>query len=251
MSHYGEALAAIQGGYSFSITISDDSWKETRVFNAGGVLQSTTDSAYVDGVIVSKVTVNADHSTESITYNAGIIAQEATVRADGSKNTKTFDASGNLVSEVARNSRRLFLEHALYGRRQDQDVCRQQRRQPRYLHLQHRGPELYDRAAARRRLRQGHRGDAEPRRRLAGLHPGHQGRRHQGHHALRFHRPQDVGDHRDLVGHHHRPVRHVWTSDQADGPARRRLVYHEDLHRNRADGALRRQCRRHQRDQAL
>ena len=104
ISHYGDALAAIQGGYSFSITISDDNWKETRVFNAGGVLQSTTDSAYVDGVIVSRVTVNADHSTESLTYNAGIIAQEAIVRADGSKNTKTFDTSGNLVSEVARNT---------------------------------------------------------------------------------------------------------------------------------------------------
>jgi hypothetical protein len=104
ISHYGEALAAIQGGYSFAITISDDNWSETRVFNVGGVLQSTTDSAYVDGVIVSKVTVNADHSTDSITYNAGIIAQEAIVEADGSQNTKTFDASGSLVSEVVKNS---------------------------------------------------------------------------------------------------------------------------------------------------
>jgi hypothetical protein len=104
ISHYGEALAAIQGGYSFSVTISDDNWSETRVFDAGGILQSTTDSAYIDGIIVSKVTVNADHSTESLIYNAGIIAQEAIVRADGSTNTKTFDASGNLVSEAAKNS---------------------------------------------------------------------------------------------------------------------------------------------------
>jgi len=104
ISHYGQALAAIQGGYSFSVAISDDNWSETRVFDAGGVLQSTTDSAYIDGVIASKVTVNADHSTHSVTYNAGIIAQEAIVRADGSRDTKTFDASGNLVSEVAKNS---------------------------------------------------------------------------------------------------------------------------------------------------
>jgi hypothetical protein len=104
ISHYGETLAAIQGGYSFSVTISDDNWSETRVFDAGGVLQSTTDSAYIDGVIASKVTVNADHSTESLIYNDGIIAQEAIVRADGSKNTKTFDSSGSLVSEVAQNS---------------------------------------------------------------------------------------------------------------------------------------------------
>jgi antitoxin component YwqK of YwqJK toxin-antitoxin module len=104
MSHYGKTLAAIQGGYSFSVTISDDGWSETKVFDSSGALQATTDSAYNNGVITSKVTVNADHSTDSVTYKAGIIAQEVMVEADGSKNTTTFDAAGHLVSEVAKNS---------------------------------------------------------------------------------------------------------------------------------------------------
>jgi hypothetical protein len=104
ISHYGEVLAAIQGGYAFSVTISDDNWTRTKVFDAGGVLQSTTNSAYSDGVITSKVTVHADQSTDSVIYQAGIIAQEVTVAADGSKNTRTFDATGSLVSETTKNS---------------------------------------------------------------------------------------------------------------------------------------------------
>ena len=99
------ALAAIEGGYSFSVTISDSNWSRTRVFDGGGVLESTTDFADSDGVITSKVTVHADQSTSnSEIYKAGIIAQEVTVEPDGSRNTKTYDATGSLVSEAVKNS---------------------------------------------------------------------------------------------------------------------------------------------------
>ena len=104
ISHYGKALAAIQGGYSFSLTLKDTNWTNTRLYDSGGTLQSTTNIAYENGVISSKVTVNADNSTDSTIYKAGIIAQQVIVKADGSKETKVYDATGNLTSDVIKNT---------------------------------------------------------------------------------------------------------------------------------------------------
>lgn len=104
ISHYGKALAAIQGGYSFSITISDDNWTNTRAFDSSGVLQSTTNIAYKNGVISSKVTVYADHSTDSVLYASGVITQEVIVKADGTKETKAFDAGGHLTTDTIKHA---------------------------------------------------------------------------------------------------------------------------------------------------
>ncbi|WP_315833636.1 RHS repeat protein [Bradyrhizobium prioriisuperbiae] len=104
ISHYSKALAAIQGGYSFAITVSDDTWTNTRTFDSTGVLQSTTNIAYTGGVIISKVTVYADHSTDSVMYSAGVIAQEVIVKADGTKETKAFDAGGHLTTDTIKHT---------------------------------------------------------------------------------------------------------------------------------------------------
>jgi hypothetical protein len=102
ISHYGHALAAIQGGYSFSVTTSSDTWSLTKVFNASGSLLSTTTSNFSNGLISSKVTVNTDGSTDSVNYIAGVASQEVIVKADGSKETKTFGVGG-VVSDTIVN----------------------------------------------------------------------------------------------------------------------------------------------------
>ncbi|KIF66130.1 hypothetical protein HY68_37375 [Streptomyces sp. AcH 505] len=100
ITHYGKALAAIQGGYAFSVTVSTGGWTNTKVFDSSGSLQSTTNAAFTNGVITSKVTVYADHSTDSIHYTGGTIAQELIVKADGSKETKNYDPTGHLSSDT-------------------------------------------------------------------------------------------------------------------------------------------------------
>nr|AWM05836.1 hypothetical protein CIT39_04775 [Bradyrhizobium symbiodeficiens] len=94
ISHYGKALAAIQGGYSFSVTTSSSTWTLTKVFNSSGTLTSATTTNFSNGVATSKVTVNADGSTDSFNYKAGVVTQEVIVKADGSKETKTFGTGG-------------------------------------------------------------------------------------------------------------------------------------------------------------
>ncbi|OPY94025.1 hypothetical protein A5906_15140 [Bradyrhizobium sacchari] len=103
ISHYGKALAAIQGGYSFSVTTSSNTWSLTKVFNSSGSLLSTTTTNFIDGVASSKVTVNSDGSTDSISYSAGIATQEVIVKVNGSKETKKFATDGNLLSDTIQN----------------------------------------------------------------------------------------------------------------------------------------------------
>ncbi|WP_456621621.1 RHS repeat protein [Bradyrhizobium sp. P5_C12] len=102
ISHYGKALAAIQGGYSFSVTTSSSTWSVTKVFDSSGTLASTTTTNFSDGVATSKVTVNADGSTDSVSYQAGVAVQEVIVKADGSKETKTF-GTGGLTNDTIQN----------------------------------------------------------------------------------------------------------------------------------------------------
>ncbi|MBR0954368.1 beta strand repeat-containing protein [Bradyrhizobium canariense] len=102
ISHYGKALAAIQGGYSFSVTTSSTAWSLTKVFNASGSLLSTTTSNFSNGLISSKVTVNSDGSTDSFSYTAGVATREVIVKTDGSKETKTFGAGGVVSDTLAK-----------------------------------------------------------------------------------------------------------------------------------------------------
>jgi hypothetical protein len=104
ISHYGKALAAIQGGYSFSVTTSTSTWSLTKIFDSSANLTSTSTSNFTNGVITSKVTVYADGSTDNVAYTAGVATQEMTLSAaTGVKDTKTFDSHGTLTSDLVQN----------------------------------------------------------------------------------------------------------------------------------------------------
>ena len=103
ISHYGKALAAIQGGYQFSVTNSTDTWSVTRVYDSSAKLLSTSTSNFTDGVITSKVTLNTDGSSENIAYTGGKMVRDVTVSAIGDKDTKTYDTSGNLTADLVQN----------------------------------------------------------------------------------------------------------------------------------------------------
>ena len=104
ISHYGNALAAIQGGYQFSVTTSTSDWSVTKIFSSSATLVSTTTSVFSSGVITSKQTVNASGSTDTITYTAGVATQEVIVQANGNKTTKTFAANGSVTAITIQNT---------------------------------------------------------------------------------------------------------------------------------------------------
>ncbi|MET3910366.1 hypothetical protein ABID59_004724 [Bradyrhizobium sp. S3.3.6] len=100
ISHYGNALAAIQGGYSFSVTTSTTAWSETKFFNAAGTQTGTQTSNFSNGVITSKSLVNVDGSSDTILYAAGVKTQEAIVSANGAKQTINYNSDGSISSET-------------------------------------------------------------------------------------------------------------------------------------------------------
>ncbi|MBR0842780.1 RHS repeat protein [Bradyrhizobium liaoningense] len=104
ISHYTKALAAIQGGYQFSITNSTDTWSVTRVYDSSARLVSTSTSNFTDGVITSKVTFNTDGSSENIAYTDGKMIRDVTVSPIGDKDTKTYDTNGNLIADLVQNN---------------------------------------------------------------------------------------------------------------------------------------------------
>lgn len=100
ISHYGNALAAIQGGYSFSVTTSTTSWSETKFFNATGTLTGTSTSNFSNGVITSKSLVNVDSSSDTVLYSAGVKTQEVIVSANGAKETINYNPDGSISSDT-------------------------------------------------------------------------------------------------------------------------------------------------------
>ncbi|MDH2343430.1 RHS repeat protein [Bradyrhizobium sp. SSUT77] len=100
ISHYGNALAAIQGGYSFSVTTSTTSWSETKFFDTTGTLTGTQTSNFSNGVITSKSLVNVDSSSDTILYAAGVKTQEVIVGANGAKQTINYNSDGSISSET-------------------------------------------------------------------------------------------------------------------------------------------------------
>jgi trimeric autotransporter adhesin len=94
ISHYGNALAAIQGGYSFSVTTSTSQWSQTLTYNANGTLLSTSNSGLSNGLPTSTTIVYADGSTDTTAYTAGVKASEIHVNTDGSKDVFTFNIKG-------------------------------------------------------------------------------------------------------------------------------------------------------------
>ncbi|MEI9925786.1 MAG: hypothetical protein WDN50_22350 [Bradyrhizobium sp.] len=94
ISHYGNALAAIQGGYSFSVTTSTSQWSQTLTYNSNGTLLSTSNSGLSNGLLTSTVIVYTDGSTDTTAYTAGVKASEIHVNIDGSKEVYTFNIKG-------------------------------------------------------------------------------------------------------------------------------------------------------------
>jgi putative heme iron utilization protein len=103
ISHYATALAAIQGGYQFSVTNSTSTWSVTKVYDSAAKLLSTSTSNFTGGVITSKVTVNTDGSSDNLAYSGGKLVQDVTLSASGNKDTKSYDTSGNLTADMVQN----------------------------------------------------------------------------------------------------------------------------------------------------
>jgi trimeric autotransporter adhesin len=103
ISHYANVLAAIQGGYQFSVTNSTSTWSVTKVYGATAKLLSTSTSNFSNGVITSKITVNSDGSSDSLAYSGGKLVRDVAVSADGNKDTKSYDTSGNLTADLVQN----------------------------------------------------------------------------------------------------------------------------------------------------
>ncbi|MEH2491811.1 beta strand repeat-containing protein [Bradyrhizobium sp. AZCC 2230] len=104
ISHYGNALAAIQGGYSFSVTTSTTSWSETKFFSATGTQTGTSTSNFTNGVITSKSLVNVDGTSDTVLYSTGVKAQETIVSANGTKQTTNYNSDGSVASETIKNT---------------------------------------------------------------------------------------------------------------------------------------------------
>ena len=100
MSHYGHALAAIQGGYNFSITTSAANWTKTVVYDAAGRVLSTSNTGLSNGVPVNTNIVYADGSTDNISYSGGVKTKLVHLANDGTRTTDSFDNHGVLTTEV-------------------------------------------------------------------------------------------------------------------------------------------------------
>ncbi len=103
ISHYAKALAAIQGGYQFSVTNSTAAWSVTEIYDSSAKLLSTATSNFTNGVITSKVTNYDDGSSDSIAYSGGRMVRDVSISANGNKDTKTYDTSGSLIADMVQN----------------------------------------------------------------------------------------------------------------------------------------------------
>ena len=89
ISKYGDLLAKVTGGFSFTVTYGEASWTKTQEFDAAGKLTLTTDYGIDGGVVVNKIVYFTDGSHD--TYNYGIAGQAYTTIH------QKFDANGNIT----------------------------------------------------------------------------------------------------------------------------------------------------------
>jgi hypothetical protein len=104
ISHYGKALGAIQGGYSFSVTNSSPMWSKTVIYDATGQLLSTSNTVLSNGLPLSTTVLHTDGSKDITSYSGGAKISELHVGKDGTKTTDSFDGAGTLTSEVVQKS---------------------------------------------------------------------------------------------------------------------------------------------------
>ena len=106
ISHYGNALSKIQGGYSFSVTNSAPTWTSTLTYNAAGKLFATSNTGLnSSGLPISTTVAYADGSKDAIGYTAaGAKTSFIHLTTDGTRTTDTYSTSGTLLSEVVQKS---------------------------------------------------------------------------------------------------------------------------------------------------
>ncbi|MET4802853.1 RHS repeat protein [Bradyrhizobium sp. LB11.1] len=105
IAHYGDALSKIQGGYSFSVTNSAAIWTNTKTYDAGGKLVSTSDTGLnASGQPISTTIAYTDGSKDAIGYTAGVKTTSVHTGTDGTKTTDTFNTAGVLLNEAVQKS---------------------------------------------------------------------------------------------------------------------------------------------------
>ena len=104
ISHYGKALATIQGGYSFSVTNTASNWTTTLTYDSTGKLLSTSNTGLnSSGQPITTNITYTDGSTDTIGYSGRVKTTLVHVAADGTRTTDTYNASGTVTSEVVQS----------------------------------------------------------------------------------------------------------------------------------------------------
>jgi hypothetical protein len=101
ISNYGKALAAIEGGYSFSVTNSASNWSSTLTYDSTGQLLSTSNTGLNSAGQPITTNINyTDGSLDTIGYSGGVKTVTIHVTTDGTRTIDNYDASGNIASEI-------------------------------------------------------------------------------------------------------------------------------------------------------
>ncbi|MCA6125519.1 RHS repeat protein [Bradyrhizobium sp. WSM 1704] len=101
ISHYGKALAAIQGGYSFSVTNESTNWTQTRSYDSTGKLTSTSNTGLDShGQPMTTNITYTDGSSDAISYTNGVKSSFIHVATDGTRTTDSYNTAGVVTKEV-------------------------------------------------------------------------------------------------------------------------------------------------------
>ncbi|MFG1374579.1 RHS repeat protein, partial [Xanthobacter oligotrophicus] len=128
IANYGSLLSKIDGGYTFSVTYGQATWRKEQIFDASGNLQTRIDYGVSNDVVVSKVVYANDGTVDYYNYNitgqtytsqhvtvnaAGVTVLTErfhsdgtrdyvqTVAADGTKDTVTYNSAGQKTSDIS------------------------------------------------------------------------------------------------------------------------------------------------------
>lgn len=89
-----KALAAIEGGYGFSVTTSDATVVRTSFYDATGALEGVRSEYVSAGEVTLVVETHADGSSESTTYDDGVATAKTVVHADHSREEYLYGVTG-------------------------------------------------------------------------------------------------------------------------------------------------------------
>ncbi|AWB23647.1 hypothetical protein DA075_24420 [Methylobacterium currus] len=110
----GDALAAIQGGFSFAVTKVSGGTTTVASYTAGGSLVDTTASTMTGSVLASKTITKPDGSSAAYVYKDGVVTSETQIHADKTKDVyltgitgttyvsehDAYDSTNTLISSV-------------------------------------------------------------------------------------------------------------------------------------------------------